>query len=52
MIKESSSNSHVEELFTNPEPWESWESKLVIWSIVIAIISMGILAVLINWLIL
>ena len=43
---------HVEELFTNPEPWERWESKLVVWSIVAAIISLFILGALINWLIL
>ena len=43
---------HVEELFTNPEPWEPWENKLVIWSIVAGVISLFILGTLINWLIL
>jgi len=38
----------LEQLFTNPEPWEKWESKLVFGSIIIAIISLTILGVLIN----
>jgi hypothetical protein len=42
----------VEALFTNPEPWEAWESKLVFGSIAIAIVGLVILGVLINWLIL
>lgn len=45
-------DSQLDELFTNPEPWEPWENKLVIWSIIIAIIGLSILGVLINWLIL
>ncbi len=46
-------SSHKEEsMFYNPEPWEAWETKLVAGSIIIAIISLFILAVLINWLIL
>ena len=52
MTEETKSESQVEELFTNPEPWESWESKLVVWSITIAFIGLAILGVLINWLIL
>jgi cytochrome b561 len=52
MTKETEKNPQVEELFTNPEPWEQWESKLVVWSITIAIIGLAILGVLINWLIL
>ena len=40
------------ELFTNPEPWETWESKLVIYSIIIAIVGLFILGLLINWFIL
>lgn len=42
----------VEELFTNPEPWEAWEGKLVIWSILVALVGLVILGFLINWLIL
>ncbi len=38
----------TKDLFTNPEPWESWESKLVIYSIIIAIVGLFILGVLIN----
>lgn len=37
-----------ENLFGNPEPWESWESKLVIYSILIAIVGLVILGILIN----
>lgn len=43
---------HVEELFTNPEEWEPWENKLVIWSIVAGIVGLVILGILINWFIL
>ncbi len=46
------SQDHSNELFTNPEPWESWESKLVIYSILIAIVGLFILGLLINWFIL
>ena len=38
----------LEQLFTNPEPWEKWESKLVFGSIIVAIISLTILGILIN----
>lgn len=52
MTEETKSNSQVEELFTNPEPWEPWENKLVVWSIITAIVGLAILGFLINWLIL
>jgi|SaaInlV_165m_DNA_3_1040750.scaffolds.fasta_scaffold107255_1 hypothetical protein len=42
----------AQELLSNPEPWESWESKLVIYSILIAIIGLIILGILINLLVL
>ncbi len=38
----------VNQLFTNPEPWEKWESKLVYGSIIIAVFSLTILGILIN----
>ncbi len=38
----------VNQLFTNPEPWEKWESKLVFGSIIIAVFSLTILGILIN----
>jgi len=41
-------NKDLTNLFTNPEPWEPWESKLVIVSIIIAVISLLILGILIN----
>jgi len=41
-------SEEVEQLFTNPEPWEKWESKLVWGSILIAIVSLTILGILIN----
>ncbi len=49
---ESNKKEHIDELFTNPEPWENWENKLVVWSIVSAIVSLIILGFFINWLIL
>jgi len=52
MKKEQHQDAQVEHLFTNPEPWEPWENKLVFWSILIAIIGLTILGILINWLIL
>ncbi len=42
----------VEQLFTDPEPWEAWEGKFVVVSIITGIVSMIILGILINWLIL
>ncbi len=39
-------------IFYNPEKWETWESKLVIGSILIAIIGLIVLALLINYFIL
>ncbi len=42
----------LDELFTNPEPWESWESKLVWASIGVAIVGIIVLGILVNWLIL
>ena len=42
----------AQELLSDPEPWEDWESKLVIYSILIAIIGLVILGALINWLVL
>lgn len=52
MKKQDQPNHQVDALFTNPEPWEPWETKLVVYSIIIAIISLIILGILINWLIL
>jgi len=46
---ETKNNSpELEHLFTNPEPWEKWESKLVFGSIIAGIISLIILGILIN----
>jgi len=39
-------------LFTNPEPWEKWEGKLVAYSILTGIAGLVVLGILINWLIL
>lgn len=52
MANEKNITEEVGELFNNPEPWEKWETKLVLGSITIAIIGLLILAILINWLIL
>jgi len=41
-----------ESLFSDPEPWESWETSLVIWCISIGIVGLIILGWLVNTLIL
>ena len=41
-------NPEINQLFTNAEAWEAWESKLVWGSIITAIISLGILGIIIN----
>ena len=45
-------NSNLDFLFSNAEPWEKWESKLVLGSVLIALIGLVFLGVLINWLLL
>jgi|TARA_B100001750_G_C15065995_1_gene378746 cytochrome b561 len=39
-------------LLSDPEPWESWETQLVTYSILVAVIGLVLLGILINWLIL
>lgn len=38
----------AEELLGEAEPWESWETQLVTWSIGIAIVALVVLGYLIN----
>jgi cytochrome b561 len=38
----------MEQMFTRPEPWEKWESKLVFGSIITAVIGLTVLGILIN----
>ncbi len=38
----------AEELLGEPEPWESWETKLVLWSISITIVGVVVLGWLID----
>jgi len=52
MEDNKNTKSKMSALFTNPEPWEPWETKLVIGSIIIAIVGLFILGLLINWFIL
>jgi len=40
--------SSAEELLGDPEPWESWETKLVVYSISIACVGLVILGYLVN----
>lgn len=40
--------SSAEELLGEPEPWEPWETKLVLYSIGIALIGLVVLGILIN----
>ncbi len=39
-------------LTTKAEPWENWESQLVLYSIALALVGLIVLGALINWLIL
>ena len=41
-----------ESLFSDPEPWESWETALVTWCIGIGIVGLFILGWLVNTLLL
>ena len=41
-----------ESLFSDPEPWESWETSLVMWCIGIGVVGLIILGWLVNTLIL
>lgn len=40
--------SSAEELLGAPEPWEAWETKLVMYSIGIAIVGLVVLGILVN----
>lgn len=40
--------SSAEALLGEPEPWESWETKLVVYSIAIAILGLLVLGWLVN----
>lgn len=40
--------AHSEELAGHGEPWEAWETKLVAWSISIAVVGLVILGWVIN----
>jgi len=48
MNENKGTNTELEQLFTHPEPWEAWENKLVVWSIVAAILALAVLGVIIN----
>ena len=48
MEAEKNHSQEMEQMFTHPEPWEKWESKLVFGSIITAIIALTILGILIN----
>lgn len=50
-MNENEINSE-ESLFSDPEPWESWETLLVMWCIGIGIVGLIILGWLVNMLIL
>jgi hypothetical protein len=39
---------HQEALLGDPEPWESWETKLVVWSLVIGAVGLVLLGALVN----
>jgi len=48
MDSNNNQKPELDQLFSNPEPWEPWENKLVFGSIITAIIGLIILGVLIN----
>jgi len=48
MDENTTPEDQTRELFTNPEPWESWETKLVVYSLVIGGLGLVILGALIN----
>ncbi len=50
-MNENEINSE-ESLFSDPEPWESWETSLVVWCIGIGVVGLIILGWLVNTLIL
>jgi len=50
-MNENEINSQ-ESLFSDPEPWESWETSLVTWCIGIGIVGLIILGWLVNTLLL
>ena len=52
MSDQTNINPEIEELFTHPEPWAAWESKLVFGSIITAILALAILGIVINMFIL
>ncbi|MDH3672295.1 MAG: hypothetical protein OES46_14235 [Gammaproteobacteria bacterium] len=39
---------HQESLLGEPEPWESWETKLVLYSLVIGAVGLVVLGALVN----
>ena len=47
-MQEDEQARSAEELLGEPEPWETWETQLVVWSIGIAIVGLVILGWLIN----
>jgi hypothetical protein len=48
MDKDNRTSQEMEQLFTQAEAWEKWESKLVFGSIITAIIGLTVLGILIN----
>ena len=48
MNQSEKTSPQLDELFSNPEPWEAWESRLVWGSIIVAIAALSILGILIN----
>ncbi len=48
MNKTEKTYPQLDELFSNPEPWETWESKLVWGSVIVAVIALSVLGIFIN----
>ena len=47
-MNDTEESKHAEALLGEPEPWEPWETKLVLWSIGLAVIGLAVLGWLIN----
>lgn len=47
-VTEVQEHTSAEELLLEAEPWESWESRLVGWSIGIGFVGLVVLGLLIN----
>ncbi len=48
MLGQINDQNGAADVFDNPEPWEPIETKLVVWSFVIAFVALGLFGYLVN----